>query len=207
LTLAGGAIAFADCWDGMFPDSGRRFLSDQELASLEEEELWMARNEIFARHGLIFSTQRGIEFAQGLCGYNPDEPDPTRVQPRFNQYELRNVERISRLEKARKAGQKPSAPMAGSLWIFPDSDRRNLTDAEIQSLLAQPDGAERVWRARNEIYARHGYVFQTPKGRAYARSLGSAYNGDEPDAGRVLQRFNAFERYNVELLRKYDKSR
>ena len=37
--------------DYILPDSSSRILSDSEVSGLSKEELRLARNEIFARHG------------------------------------------------------------------------------------------------------------------------------------------------------------
>ena len=61
--------------------------------------------------------------------------------------------------------------------------------------------ADQLWRARNEIYARNGYLFSSPKGIAYAKSLGRYYHGVDPDDDRVFSRMNAAEQANVTLIR------
>jgi len=50
----------------LFPDSSRRVLSDAELVSLTPDTLWTARNEIYARRGLMFTTAKGRALASGL---------------------------------------------------------------------------------------------------------------------------------------------
>lgn len=42
--------------DFLLPDSSTRYLTDNDLETLTWEELCLARNEIFARHGRIFTT-------------------------------------------------------------------------------------------------------------------------------------------------------
>src|SRR5438552_9414860 len=44
----------------LFPDSSSRYLSAAELSTLSSEDLWRARNEIFARRGLKFTNPRGM---------------------------------------------------------------------------------------------------------------------------------------------------
>ena len=61
--------------------------------------------------------------------------------------------------------------------------------------------ADQFWRARNEIYARNGYRFSSPKGIAFARSLGSYYHGVDPDDDRVFNHMNPFEKANVTLIK------
>jgi uncharacterized caspase-like protein len=46
----------------LFPDSGRRRLRRDELQGLSCDQLWVARNEMFDRHGFCFTTAKGQSF-------------------------------------------------------------------------------------------------------------------------------------------------
>ncbi|MFO1171227.1 MAG: caspase family protein [Hyphomicrobiaceae bacterium] len=46
----------------MFPDSGKRRLSVDELYNLSCDELWVARNEMFDRRGYCFTSAKGQSF-------------------------------------------------------------------------------------------------------------------------------------------------
>lgn len=86
----------------LFPDSSRRVLSDAELASLTPDELWTARNEIYARRGLMFTTAKGRALAARLqrAGlYTPLSASQDTVAATFNKVEAANVERIRRYEE------------------------------------------------------------------------------------------------------------
>ena len=87
-------------------------------------------------------------------------------------------------------------PSQSGPWLFPDSSSRYLSQDELVGL-----SADQLWRARNEIYARNGYLFSSPKGIAYAKSLGRYYHGVDPDDDRVFSRMNAVEQANVTLIR------
>lgn len=89
----------------------------------------------------------------------------------------------------------------GPAWVFPDSSLRKLNESELCSL-----GAEELWRARNEIFARRGYVFGTEKGRGFADSLGEAYQPLSDDADRIYQSMNPVEKHNVKLIESLEKS-
>ncbi|MGC9968100.1 MAG: YARHG domain-containing protein [Syntrophobacteraceae bacterium] len=81
-----------------------------------------------------------------------------------------------------------------SPWLFPDSDSRYLTVAELAGL-----SSDELWIARNEIYARRGFIFSTARGKAYAQSLGSAYfpRTENP-------RFNKFEQKNIHMIQSFE---
>ncbi|MBA2433752.1 MAG: YARHG domain-containing protein [Chthoniobacterales bacterium] len=104
--------------------------------------------------------------------------------------------RIEQMEKAAQPqGNRPAQNTAGP-WLFPDSSSRYLAPAELAGLTAG-----QLWQARNEIYARNGYRFSSPRGLAFARSLGQDYRGVDSDDSRVFSRMNAFEQANVTLIR------
>jgi hypothetical protein len=128
--------------DFLFPDSDRRLLGDGDLRPLSEGELRIARNEIFARRGRYFNapdlTARFSQFAW----YAPRTWDPE-----LNDIEKANVAAIERYESAR------GVP-AG--FIFPDSDRRLLTPADLRGR-----SKDELRIARNEIYARKGRYFES----------------------------------------------
>ena len=85
------------------PDSNSRVLSEAELEGLSERELMLARNEIFARHGFIFTTQwiQGYFLTQGW--YRGTTPASQFDSSVFNSYERANVDLILRIE-AERAG-------------------------------------------------------------------------------------------------------
>jgi hypothetical protein len=56
----------------IFPGSNIRRLTESEIEYLSLEELSLARNEIFARHGRIFKTDALQYYFEGKSWYNPD---------------------------------------------------------------------------------------------------------------------------------------
>jgi hypothetical protein len=86
----------------LFPDSSSRYLTPSDLAGLSADDLWRARNEIFARNGYKFSSSRGIAFAHTLGHYYRGvDADQDRVFNRMNQYEQANVTLIQSIETGR----------------------------------------------------------------------------------------------------------
>ena len=77
----------------IFPGSSRYYLTRGDLAGLSCFELWVARNEIYARNGYCFRKRRARNyFGNAGCW--------TR-NPRLNRFEQRNVMLIRRLERWR----------------------------------------------------------------------------------------------------------
>ena len=80
-------------------------------------------------------------------------------------------------------------------YIFPDSNSRYLSEEEIRNI-----DEEKQRLARNEIFARHGYIFNDEELNQYFNST-SWYQGTVPsdqfDMDWVL---NDFEKKNLELI-------
>lgn len=88
-------------------------------------------------------------------------------------------------------------------WMFPDSDKEYLEKADLAGLTK-----DQLWWARNEIFARHGYIFKSDKGKKYVQSLGTCYTPRHGDADAMMKNeFNDYERRNVELIRKIESSK
>ncbi|COQ13887.1 Predicted membrane protein [Streptococcus pneumoniae] len=76
-------------------------------------------------------------------------------------------------------------------FIFPDSDIRKLTSADLTYL-----SKEQLKIARNEIYARHGHIFQTKDMQAYFAKQ-SWYRENPYFTGTLTD----IETYNIELIK------
>ena len=96
----------------------------------------------------------------------------------------------------------PSIAPASGPWLFPDSSSRYLSATDLSSLSSAD-----LWRARNEIFARKGYKFSTPRGIAFAKRLGNHYRGVDDDQGRVFNNMNQYERANLTLIRAIENGR
>ncbi len=95
----------------------------------------------------------------------------------------------------------PSADGSG-IWLFPRSSEVLLTREDLSGL--DVDG---LWRARNEIYARKGYIFGVARGKKLAESLGSAYTPVTSDQNAISASFNPVEKANIDLIAEVETSR
>jgi len=122
-----------------------------------------------------------------------------------NEGELRRINaELAEIKSAlaNKDPDGPSALIATEVWLFPDSDRRLLTPQELANL-----SADQLWRARNEIFARRGLIFQSAKGRALVASLGSSYSPVTANQDSVIRLMNNVEKANVRAIEALEKSR
>lgn len=96
----------------------------------------------------------------------------------------------------------PASQTSSDVWLFPDSDRRVLAPQELSIL-----SADQLWRARNELFARRGLIFQSAKGRAFVASLGSSYSPLTASQDAVIRSMNSVEKANVRAIEALEKSR
>jgi len=81
----------------IIPDSSDRLLTDWDLQGMTEHQVCMARNEIYARHGYIFQTEKYNEYFENFSWYRPT----TTVLPNLSSIEVQNVNFIIAYESAR----------------------------------------------------------------------------------------------------------
>lgn len=192
----------------IFSDSDRRYLSQSEVSALTLQEICYAKNEIFARHGRLFQSQELSDyFGTKSWYYGCVSPDNFSYSV-FNSYETANIELLKNTENARQSGGyvldqpgyniyavRSSSSYVGSEYIFYDSDSRYLSDAEVNSLSCQM-----ACYAKNEIYARHGRIFQAQELRDYFNSK-SWYFGTVSAENFSSSVFNKYETANIEALK------
>ena len=200
----------------IFYDSDKRYLTDAEIAQLSLQEVCYAKNEVYARRGRMFvSSELQNYFSQKnwYWGFIPPEQFSDSV---FNAFEVTNVSSLQAREYAlspngyildqpgytySNIGSYTSHTVYGSTgsdFIFWDSNTRYLTDAEVAGLSLQ-----QLCYARNEIYARRGYIFQSQELRDYFGSK-SWYYGYIPGVSFSSSVFNSYEMTNIELLKRYE---
>lgn len=112
------------------------------------------------------------------------------------------------LKAASKSQASKSSPSAAKVsetnktkktntYILPDSDKYKLTDEELKNLTGND-----LMMARNEIFARHGYVFKKEPFKSYFESQ-SWYKKDPTFKGYDSQ-LSSVERYNIKKILKYE---
>lgn len=92
----------------------------------------------------------------------------------------------------------PTPKPADGGYILPDSTTRRLTQADVAGLTW-----EQCCLARNEIYARHGRIFQTPQIAAYFEAQ-SWYHGTVPGASFDNNMLSPIEHANADFLANYE---
>lgn len=84
--------------DYILPDSDSKYYTTKDLKKLTQEEVKLARNEIYARHGRRFTKDMSVkEYFEGKDWYNPtvDEVEDSEL----NKYEIANRDLIVAYEE------------------------------------------------------------------------------------------------------------
>lgn len=84
--------------DFILPESDRRFLSKDELENLTQEELKLARNEIYARHGYDFSDEYLKRYFEQFEWYQPTIAPEDFQESMLNEFEIYNRDLIVEYE-------------------------------------------------------------------------------------------------------------
>ncbi len=93
-----------------------------------------------------------------------------------------------------------SAPVQGP-WVFANSHARKLMASEVHRL---PN--EILWRARNEIYLRHGYIFSTERGRRFAQDFAGYYRPVTTSVDTIKSHLNEAEIHNLRLIASFEQN-
>lgn len=86
--------------DYVLPESDTKYYMLKEIAKLSPEELRIARNEIYARHGREFDSQDLKNHFQSKEWYDPTVPADEFDENVLNEYEKANIDTILQAEAA-----------------------------------------------------------------------------------------------------------
>ena len=83
----------------IFPDSDKKYLSEDEIRTKTVDEMLIGRNEIFARHGYIFTDENLKNHFESTSWYEGTIPaEQFNSDQVFNDFEKKNVELIKQVE-------------------------------------------------------------------------------------------------------------
>lgn len=86
--------------DYVLPYSASKYYTKSELSGLTKNQLAIARNEIYAKHGYIFQKNKTMKnYFESKDWYQGNNSSMSSVESEFNKYEKKNIELIQSLEK------------------------------------------------------------------------------------------------------------
>lgn len=104
----------------IFPDSDKKYLSEDEVRAKSVEEMKIGRNEIFARHGYIFNDENlGSHFNSTSWYKGTVTGDEFDAEGTFNEFEKKNVELIKRIEDEING---VNTPFVGKMGVYCTTD-------------------------------------------------------------------------------------
>lgn len=102
------------------PVSSIMLLNEFQLMNFSDNELWIARNEIYARHGKIFQNEYLSRYFNTCSWYKPVEGKSEVSDRELNEVEITNIKMILNAEKAYAAKHSyPKKCLTGEVYDFP----------------------------------------------------------------------------------------
>lgn len=186
----------------ILPQSSQRLLTYVDIENFTKQDMMLARNEIFARHGRIFNDAEVRSYFEAQSWYQGTIAPENFSTAMLSDIEQRNIDFIKQYESGINGISQPVGN-AGSVityngYMIPQSSSRRLTYADIADLSS--------WQlsiARNEIYARHGRMFDNADLRAYFEAQ-SWYRGYIAPSDFDASVLSATEQYNIGFIKSYE---
>lgn len=85
--------------DYILPDADKAYYTRNELSELDAQELRLAKNEIYARHGLLFNDQELQRYFDSKSWYQGSIPPGKFDDNVLNKYEKENIDLIVSMQK------------------------------------------------------------------------------------------------------------
>lgn len=198
----------------IFPDSDERVLTPSEISQLTLQELCYARYEIYARHGYLFSSTELSDYFNAKNWYWGTTDPSVFSDSMLNYAEAQNRDSLQAQEtalggyvtdqpgytysKIRTFPAQDQTTITESDYIFYESAIRYLTDQDVAGMSLRD-----LCYAKNEIYARRGYIFQSQELRDYFSSKPWYLPTiSEEDFSESV--FSEIETANIALLKQYE---
>ncbi len=183
----------------IIPYSDSRMLSDSDLQGISRDDLTLARNEIYARHGRKFKDDDIREYFESQAWYiglvSADQFDDSVL----SSVEKSNISTIKSYEDYLDGYSEHDGYTADSGdYIIPDSSSRYLSYDDIRGM-----SDHTLMLARNEIYARHGRIFNDEEIRTYFESKSWYYPTISPsDFSESM--LSDVEKANIAFIKSYE---
>lgn len=102
----------------ILPFSNERLATNADLATLSKDQLRLARNEIFARHGRIYETKDLNDYFSSQGWYTPTTPADQWNDSVFSDIESMNVQQIASYEKSGTVEAISNIPLPAGTYSY-----------------------------------------------------------------------------------------
>ena len=182
----------------IFPNSSTKKLTRSQILKVAKSKWGYARNEIYARHGYRFKKSKYRNFFENKTWYTPGSFSTGEL----NSIEWYNMDLIKSMEieygllsgSTSSSSSSSNSSASNNSYIFSSSSKKKLTDSQLKNLSLTKLGI-----ARNEILARHGYVFKTSYYKKYFKNQKWYSAG-----GYSSSKLSSIEWYNIKLIKKWE---
>ncbi|MDO4453283.1 MAG: YARHG domain-containing protein [Eubacteriales bacterium] len=197
-------------YDYIIPGSNTYYLTEADISDMPIQVLCYARNEIYARYGRRFESSELQAYFDSKSWYSGSIDPSAFSNTMLNSYETANIELLKNREYALRAegylldqNGYSYQPIYDYLYgkngfsdsyVFYGSDMRYIMQSEVNTMTLQE-----ICYAKNEIYARHGRMFDSQELKDYFWSK-SWYNGCISPEDFSDSVFNTYELANIKLL-------
>lgn len=145
----------------LLPFSNERLVTNDDLAKLSKDQLRLARNEIYARHGRIYETNDLNQYFRSQSWYQPSVTSDQWNDSMFSSIESQNVQRIANYEKNGSVEAQKMKLKSGVYTYNPKGSDGNTVDA---SYYIEMEDAGEI-----DIY----FSFE----ESYAQGMATTYSG------------------------------
>ena len=186
--------------DYVLPESSSAYLNFTHVENLTLQQLEIALEELYARHGKAFANNDVQAYFDARDWYKN-----TGTSVELNDFEAANEVllqvRIAQVNGTTVSGSNPYIQIDSNAagYMISDSNSRYLSAGDLRHL-----NAAQLEAARNEIFARHGYIFSNENLRQYFYTkqwYAPKTVGDDFD-NEVL---NKFEQNNIKMIKIYER--
>jgi hypothetical protein len=91
-----GSSAATSSGQGLLPESAERMLTASDIAGMSDDDIQLAINTIYARHGYQFKDSELLQYFKGFDWYQPTETDMEKVNNSFSEIEKKNVDFLAK---------------------------------------------------------------------------------------------------------------
>lgn len=100
----------------IFPDSGSRYIFNDDLKDLSESDIQRAINEIYARHGVKFNDSSVTDFFSAYSWYKPQTPENDFDEDtQLNDYERANISFMRQYLRTKEAAEREASEEAARI--------------------------------------------------------------------------------------------
>ena len=192
----------------MLPNSDTKKYSRNDIHAFSDYELFVARNEIYARKGYAFQTTFTRDVFNDRSWYKPTITDYDKVNSSLSSTERANTDLILALEKER------SSPFTDDTYVkslnYSSFDTEYIlpssSQIEYSSSTLEKYSSFELFIARNEFYAKKGYDFETSYLDEYF-SRRSWYSKKTKNYDQVDGSMSQVERTNINRILEIEKKR